>query len=1042
MKYEVKIVLGIDTLKSQNGKVLEDLVRTILERQEYEIFQNIHFTGLEIDLLARHRFKQEILYVECKAKEKPKSTEIKNFIYGVDYGVEDNDVDYGYFIYTEDLDKQAGALKLKIESNKKNITFIGPEGIIKLLINSSAIVPFPFNLLQNIVTKTILACTSTGYYYVVILQEGIVPTHAFICNAKDTSKLTSPDVIEELKASIKEIKDLNVTQFHAGENEAIVEIDSAHNMNPLIESITEIKESENWFDYAPASIHHFIGRTRLRKELIDFIENVRMGKTRNRIFYLDGKSGWGKSSVIAELRGRSKTKFWKNKLIVLAIDTRSAVTSNFVALSFRKLLDESLSSKFFPSSLFYSNLIITSPFDILSDSSVKDFFKEAKRRKKVLVLIFDQFEDIFRKEELFDVFYKFLLDVNDFLENLIIGFSWKSEINIPIGNRAYHLFSQLKDYSINLRIPEFSLHDVRSVLNQLEKAIGKPLGTELERRLIDASQGFPWLIKKLCIHTYGQYIEGKTIEELIEQDLNIKSLFQSDLEKLTKEESSILQFIAKRSFEENAFDISELDETTQDPLSQLVHKRLVIKTGTKYNIYWDIFRDYLVTGDIPVIGESYLIRQSPNACLDLLLIFKDKRFKSVDELISNYPTPITKKTLGNILFDLRSIGLIKRKEGEDIFELSNSNFEVSKEEFSNYVTVKFQNYTPYFELLKIDKQKILLDDIVKVLKSIFKTSQFRDETWKAYALNLVSWIRVSNLPIKNKISASKKGRLTKLQIDFDSILFNSPVALLKAFESICKGKSITNRQARDLSYLGLMTQHDDYKYKLVEPLKNLSANDDDLKILICNEALKFRKINKTHQLVRLNPRITVTELIQSYPDLVSAYKTNKSKTQIASVILSWGKFAYKIHNKKEGYDTLDLMRGKKTFFEYSSPKELKRIYDLLLLGKRVSDKYDRLKINLLLNMRRHFAKNSSIDNISLLPEYREFSSFKRALLQAALEDVEIKKISDHLNVDNKLKPAGLITNYPKLFENLKSSQSKYNKASKLIRWSKEIATHM
>lgn len=59
--------------------------------------------NLEIDLFAEHKTKNEILYAECKAKIKPKSCEIKNFIYAMDYRVEDKMADYGYFIHTQEL---------------------------------------------------------------------------------------------------------------------------------------------------------------------------------------------------------------------------------------------------------------------------------------------------------------------------------------------------------------------------------------------------------------------------------------------------------------------------------------------------------------------------------------------------------------------------------------------------------------------------------------------------------------------------------------------------------------------------------------------------------------------------------------------------------------------------------------------------------------------------------------------------------------------------------------------------------------------------
>ena len=88
MKKEVKIILEPDVHKSKNGTVFEELIRLILEKQEYQVTKNVLITGLEIDLLAKHRLKNEVLYAECKAKEKPKSDELKKSLIAVAYSVD------------------------------------------------------------------------------------------------------------------------------------------------------------------------------------------------------------------------------------------------------------------------------------------------------------------------------------------------------------------------------------------------------------------------------------------------------------------------------------------------------------------------------------------------------------------------------------------------------------------------------------------------------------------------------------------------------------------------------------------------------------------------------------------------------------------------------------------------------------------------------------------------------------------------------------------------------------------------------------------
>ena len=605
MKKEVKIILEPDVHKSKNGTVFEELIRLILEKQEYQVTKNVLITGLEIDLLAKHRLKNEVLYAECKAKEKPKSDEIKKFIFAVDYGVDGEKADYGYFIHTEELDSHASGLQEQLEKNKPNVSFIGPNKIFETLERSNIVETFNQTEIEgNLITKLTLAYSYIGIFYVAIINVGSIPKFFTIFD-KSLKPIDDGSTIQLLKDSLKDIQELDYLTVSKKKEFKEKTSSTKESETNEKDTITDIKESENWYDYTPASIKHFIGRTNLKREIRVFIDNVRKAETNDRVFLLDGKSGWGKSSLLAELRGSSQTlKYWKSRMHVVAVDTRSANTVNFVGLAFKKLVTSALESGFIQKTIFSKDLRITSPYNVLDDESVKELFKELKKRKKTLVLVFDQFEDKFRDEKLFDAFYQFCIDVHDARENLVVGFSWKSEINVPFGNKASNQFNQLRDYAKCITIPEFNQNDAKQVVRQLESSIGKPIGNDLERRLVESSQGYPWLIKKLCIHTLKQYEKGKSIEELLEQELNYKELFDNDLLEVGNEEKRLLDHIALRAYDGNPFDISELDNETQKLVDKLIHMRLVIRTGTTYNIYWDIFRDYIVTKAFPVSCES------------------------------------------------------------------------------------------------------------------------------------------------------------------------------------------------------------------------------------------------------------------------------------------------------------------------------------------------------------------------------------------------------------------------------------------------------
>ena len=320
-------------------------------------------------------------------------------------------------------------------------------------------------------------------------MKNTIPTQFCVYNAKRASLISDNDIIEKLKNADPEIRDLNSLSIPSAVKETTEE--------EFSETVAEVQESENWYDYLPASTKHFIGRKDLRTNLFNFLNQVSSKETSRRVFYIDGKSGWGKSSLITDLRGSSKNKHYRKRFFVLSVDARSASSSNFVALAFKKLIENAQKANFLSLSLFCPKPNITSSFDILGSESVHQLLKDLERQNKTLILIFDQFEDVFRKPGLFKAFHKFLLDVDEIKSNFVLGFSWKSEINVSIEHEAYPLWQQAKNFAHCISMREFNPSEINGVIKQLEKSIGNAIDLNLKTRLIESSQGFPWLIKKL-----------------------------------------------------------------------------------------------------------------------------------------------------------------------------------------------------------------------------------------------------------------------------------------------------------------------------------------------------------------------------------------------------------------------------------------------------------------------------------------------------------------------------------------------------------------
>ena len=517
-------------------------------------------------------------------------------------------------------------------------------------------------------------------------------------------------------------------------------------------------------------------------------------------------------------------------------------------------------------------------------NSIKEILKSLVPKEKVLILIFDQFEDVFRKKGLFKSFYKFLSDVTDFQGNLIVGFSWKTEILIPSDNEAYHYWQQAKEQAVSFSVPEFGAKEIKGIIRQLELSTHK-LSQEFKRRIIESSQGLPWLTKKLCIHIYHQLNKGVEEEKLISDNLNIEELFKADIEEVTKDELIGLRYIAKKAIDGNFFDITELGDKIEEPIIEsLRDKRMIIKSGSNYNIYWDIFRDYLVYDEVPAIGESYLLRQGVNLCYEVFALFAPNTKYSIQQLTDIHPKNLKKKTLDNILVELRKLGLIAKVDKKEEYYLNKDFQENTKGGFINWMQSRFNNYTPYFEIQKLDKKRIDSDDITIILKEIFKGNDFQDKTWGTYSKTLIGWFLFTNVEFEAELVEPQRGRGAALQqVNKESIIpRNSKKETIKAIRSLKNGLELNNLLWRDLFLFGIVDKDRNVTGLGTQIVSSQNPIEKLLPIV-----LNLRKMKMIKEIYESNNKIKAKELVAELGADFFEGKKESSKSIYASKALSW-----------------------------------------------------------------------------------------------------------------------------------------------------------
>src|SRR5690606_19695172 len=101
-------------------------------------------------------------------------------------------------------------------------------------------------------------------------ESNALPTKFIVVNANDNKIQISKEILQNLKNSILEIQNLEFIEVYSNKADYKEKID----INIQIESISEVQESENWYDYLPASSsrNHFVGRDEIRRDVLSFFK--------------------------------------------------------------------------------------------------------------------------------------------------------------------------------------------------------------------------------------------------------------------------------------------------------------------------------------------------------------------------------------------------------------------------------------------------------------------------------------------------------------------------------------------------------------------------------------------------------------------------------------------------------------------------------------------------------------------------------------------------------------------------------------------------
>jgi hypothetical protein len=437
------------------GKLFESLMAQVLRFHGYAIdrIPNVNYAGMEIDIEGRASVTGIPLYAECKCYD----TEIRSPQLQAFFGkymalwLEERRCQ-GLFIALPGINSHAKAFYRERCAQQSEITvrLLEEEQILEVIFQTRiAVRP---EIVADLITPDVgtagdwlLLYTDKGVFWAqyIIYPGGGVPSAIALFDAmgKPLSDKNTLDYLTQLHPEFADFDRIDV----AGDVYA-----RTSSLQYSQESVVEVRGSSECFEYQfPASPEYFVGRHSVLEEINSVVTKVLDKETSSRGILLEANSGWGKSSTVLS----SVSRLVDKRHFAVAIDSRSASTSQFLL----RVIDHCF-NKFgdFGGVLTgdHDSQVITG-----FEGAVRTLIDVGKRLEsegKILLIFFDQFENVFFLPDVLRRLTDLLLKLCDTQTNVILGFSWKTDLVGPTREFPYQLRDAIIGSSRRITLDTFS----------------------------------------------------------------------------------------------------------------------------------------------------------------------------------------------------------------------------------------------------------------------------------------------------------------------------------------------------------------------------------------------------------------------------------------------------------------------------------------------------------------------------------------------------------------------------------------------------------
>lgn len=739
---QIEVTVKQGDSSTERGALLEALLKRVLLALQYEhVRTTVRVTGCELDVIAQDKQTGSQVLVECKAyRDKTISADVLTKLMG-NLAFHD-EFKAAWLVTTGRLGKDASGLveqhRQKSSDKRERLRVWEPGPLIDLLVSTGQIVSVEKLRLPSshlVLASHTLCITDLGEFWAVSAigpKSGVADT-VLAFHAKDGTPVRNAAVLQELASRDSNLKSL---QWVSGGNDFLaIGTATDTSLRQELDSIAPVPVADDWSDYRPARVEDFVGRDELLKDITRYFEDVRTGQSATRLLAIKAPSGWGKSSFLVKLRSVCQSGRSKDRVFLYAVDCRTASSPRYPELALKRCVDEAIASGFITGGL--TPCRVPSAGQPFGDTSMQEILSELKEKNKVIVLFFDQFEEITTKQELADLFVQIKMlcaAVESAEENIVLGFSWKTDGSIPTDHPAYHVWHSFADRRREFALPLFSKGDISKLLGRLSREVNAPIEHGLRRLLGEHCQGYPWLLKKLCVHVF-QVLQSKPAaqRDLLDRALDVEALFKKDLSDLDHKQIACLERIAGESPADHFKIVEQFGDATVD---SLIHRRLIVRNSGKLVLYWDIFRDFVLSKQVPAIPARYVPVSSPTTAK--LVIEACATSSSISKLCNRLN--LQKGTVDNVARDLVMMGVCS-------YDRKNERLKLIHQDIKESLGAAFKFFGSHAFLRQAIEthgkgfRQIPLATLVSLWSQEFSADEYAEKTIAAISRRMVLWFQ-------------------------------------------------------------------------------------------------------------------------------------------------------------------------------------------------------------------------------------------------------------------------------------------------------------